>query len=271
LNDPYTDPRVTLELGANVQTVETAGNLATGVTYIQEGVAKTASANLIVMAANAMFNPFILLRSGFQHPFLGKRLHEQVSAVVKFNLNGVDNYQGSTSVTGHGYMLYDGPHRSERAACLIESYNVLHHSEIRLEQGRWRQRMLLKCIFEDLPSEHNYIKVNDADPSLPEMIYTTHSEYTQRTIDALPGLLAEVLHPLPIEYMQTPDLAATECHIQGTTVMGDDPAQSIVDRYMAHHQVRNLLVLGSSVFPSCSPANPTLTLSALSLWAVDHL
>jgi len=66
-------------------------------------------------------------------------------------------------------------------------------------------------------------------------------------------------------------MGTTAAHIQGTVLMGDDPAESIVDRYLVHHQYRNLLVLGASAFPTASPAYPTLTLSALSLWAADHL
>jgi choline dehydrogenase-like flavoprotein len=59
----------------------------------------------------------------------------------------------------------------------------------------------------------------------------------------------------------------TEGHILGTTVMGADPRESVVDRHLIHHRVRNLLVLGGSAFPTSSPANPTLTIAALSLWA----
>ena len=53
--------------------------------------------------------------------------------------------------------------------------------------------------------------------------------------------------------------------------MGRDPATSIVDGHLVHHQLRNLLVLGASSFPTASPAYPTLTVSALSLRAADHL
>jgi choline dehydrogenase-like flavoprotein len=53
--------------------------------------------------------------------------------------------------------------------------------------------------------------------------------------------------------------------------MGNDPATSVVDRHLVHHKYRNLLVLGASAYPSASPAYPTLTVSALSLWAADHL
>ncbi len=57
-------------------------------------------------------------------------------------------------------MLYDGKHRAEHAACLIESLNVPHFTRaLRMERGRWRQRMILKLVFEDLPSERNYVKI----------------------------------------------------------------------------------------------------------------
>jgi len=53
--------------------------------------------------------------------------------------------------------------------------------------------------------------------------------------------------------------------------MGRDPKTSVVDADLRHHRVRNLLVLGSSTFPTCPPANPTLTLAALSLRAARRL
>jgi choline dehydrogenase-like flavoprotein len=76
---------------------------------------------------------------------------------------------------------------------------------------------------------------------------------------------------LPIERIVCVDEALSSGHIQGTVVMGRSPLDSIVDAQLVHHQFRNLLVLGASAFPTAIPGLPTLTLSALSLRAADHL
>lgn len=265
----YADPRVSLVLEAAVQSVETTGRTARSVRYIKDGAETQARGQLVVLGANALFNPHILLRSGLAHPLLGKCLHEQVAVTATIDLDGVENFQGSTSITGHGYMLYDGPHRARQAGCLIESWNV---PSLRLEPGKWRQRLVLKFLFEDLPAPHNHVRLAADDLAQPETVYHNHSEYAQRGIDALAEALPALLRPLPVEKIDLdPRPSATENHILGTTPMGRDPRHSIVDRGLVHHQIRNLLVLGGGVFPTSSPANPTLTLSALSLWAAHHL
>jgi choline dehydrogenase-like flavoprotein len=57
----------------------------------------------------------------------------------------------------------------------------------------------------------------------------------------------------------------------GTTRMGDDKADAVVDKHCRAHDHQNLFVLGSSVFPTGSTANPTSTIAALSLRAVDTI
>jgi len=91
-------------------------------------------------------------------------------------------------------------------------------------------------------------------------------------VAALPDRLAELLRDLPVRGITVDERPTTsEGHILGTTVMGDDPATSVIDRRLLHHTVRNLLVLGSGAYPTGSPTNPTLTLAALSLWAAQML
>ncbi|MET0519862.1 MAG: GMC family oxidoreductase, partial [Burkholderiaceae bacterium] len=60
-------------------------------------------------------------------------------------------------------------------------------------------------------------------------------------------------------------------HIMGTTIMGDDPKDSVVDRDCRTHDHPNLFIAGTGVMPSASCMNPTLTGAALSLRIADTL
>ena len=270
MGDLYEDPRVTLVLGATVRQVDVAGgDVAEAVAYTKGGAVERARGELVVLGANAIFNPHILLSSGLDHPELGRGLTEQVSKTVVVHLDGVDNFQGSSYIMGHGYMLYAGPHRANRAAALIETSN---RPELRNERGKWRQLVSLRVVYEDLRRPENYVSVSGEDPSKPEVVYEGHSAYAQRGLDALEQDLERILAPLPVEdVFISAEPNPSEAHIIGTTPMGNDPNTSVVDRNLVHHQVRNLLVLGSSTYPTASPANPTLTLSALALRSADYV
>ncbi|NUR08447.1 MAG: GMC family oxidoreductase [Nocardioidaceae bacterium] len=67
------------------------------------------------------------------------------------------------------------------------------------------------------------------------------------------------------------DIAFGAGHLMGTTRMGTDPATSVLDAEGRAHDVPNLWMVGSGVFPTCGTANPTLTLAALSLRTADAL
>ena len=60
-------------------------------------------------------------------------------------------------------------------------------------------------------------------------------------------------------------------HHMGTTRMHVDPALGVVDENCRVHGIDNLFIAGSSVFPTGSAANPTLTIVALALRLADHL
>ena len=60
-------------------------------------------------------------------------------------------------------------------------------------------------------------------------------------------------------------------HHMGTTRMHADPALGVVDPDCRVHGMANLYVAGSSVFPTGSANNPTLTIVALALRLADHL
>jgi len=60
-------------------------------------------------------------------------------------------------------------------------------------------------------------------------------------------------------------------HHMGTTRMHSDPTQGVVDEFGRVHEMENLYVAGSSVFPTSGVSNPTLTAVALSLRLADHI
>jgi GMC oxidoreductase len=60
-------------------------------------------------------------------------------------------------------------------------------------------------------------------------------------------------------------------HFLGTTRMHDNPRNGVVDADCRVHEVRNLFIAGSSVFPTGGFANPTLTIVALALRLATHL
>jgi gluconate 2-dehydrogenase alpha chain len=60
-------------------------------------------------------------------------------------------------------------------------------------------------------------------------------------------------------------------HNTGGTVMGNDPATSVVNRYCQTWDVPNVFVVGASNYPQNSNYNPTVTLGALIYWTADAL
>jgi choline dehydrogenase-like flavoprotein len=60
-------------------------------------------------------------------------------------------------------------------------------------------------------------------------------------------------------------------HPMGTTRMGADPDESVVNPRLRTHDVQNLYIASSSVFVTGGALNPTLTIAALSLKAADHI
>lgn len=266
----YQDPRITLRLEAEVERVDIQGGRVAGVQYRQEGREQYAKTDLAVVGAHAIMTPFILLKSGLRDRALGRYLNEQISRSVQIDLDGVENYGGGTSVTGLGVMFLDGAFRKDRPGTMIESWNV---PWLRAERGRWRQRAFLQFVMEDIPSFDNYVGVAQEDPTKPEIHYPKYSAYVDAGLASLDGLVKELLRGLPVEsYVINPkETLGSDGHIHGTTRMGADPADSVVDRDLRHHAIRNLVVVGSATFPTCPTANPTLTLSALATRAAARL
>ncbi len=76
------------------------------------------------------------------------------------------------------------------------------------------------------------------------------------------------------EWLRTdewPDPIWAGCHHMGTTRMSENSANGVVDGDCKMHEIDNLYVAGSSVFPTGGYAPPTLTIVALALRLADFL
>jgi choline dehydrogenase-like flavoprotein len=68
------------------------------------------------------------------------------------------------------------------------------------------------------------------------------------------------------------DIPVAGCaHQAGTCRFGTDPATSVLDVDCKAHELDNLYVVDTSVFPSIGAVNPALTAMANSLRVGDHL
>ena len=269
---PYDDQRVTCVFGCEATKVLTTAGAARSVAWrAPDGSEGEIAADHIVLGANGLFNAAILKQSGDPSFLTGKRLHEQLGVTGRVYLDGMDNYQGSTYGIGYPFWT-DEDRRREKGAALIETRSV---GRMRTEPGRWRQIMPIRLVIEDLPDERNDVRIETAPvsgkPSLPVAHFEGIGDYARKALASAEADLARFFAPLPVEAIELDSPAPTESHIQGTTVMGNDPATSVTDEDGLHHLWRDLRVLGSSLFPTGSPANPTLTLSAHALRAAERM
>lgn len=264
----YEDPRVELVYGAQVHQLDIVNDVVKKVLFEKDGKNLSAAGEVVVLGTNPFFNSNILLRSGDKNPFTGKGIGEQLGMQVHIYLENMQNTGGSNWVNANGYMLYDGEHRRDFAACLIEANNAPY--DIRLERGKYLNLASFRLVFEDLPLDTNYVTTTE-NRFMPAVHFDKRSDYTLKAIDNMKEKLPGILSCLPVEKLVYLEPATHEGHIIGGTRMGADKTKSVVDKYMVHHQYRNLFVLGAGAFTTYGPSNPTLTLSALSLFAADKM
>lgn len=264
----YDNPNVEIKLGAKVYGLNLEGNRAKSVLFEHNGKREEARGEIIALGANAIFNAHILLNSGDANKNTGRGLCEQAGVYVFLHYDGLSNVGGGSVIPANGFMMFDGEHRKDRAACLIEHHNLPY---VRNEQGKWRMLSKFKFVYEDIPNDGSRVTTSD-DLFKPKVNFEGHSSYTMRAIDRLSADIEKFFSVLPVEkVIKDHYIQKSEAHICSTTQMSKSPDEGVVDENMIHHQYRNLFVLGSSVYPTISASNPTLTLSALSLRAANLL
>jgi glucose dehydrogenase len=145
--------------------------------------------------------------------------------------------------------------------------------------ARWRDHVSREIRFasltEQLPNPNNRItpafdRLDAIGLPRPRIAFTV-GQYSRDGMAAAKEMHERLFTELVATERNHSDIAFGAGHLMGTTAMGADPARSVVNGDGRAHDVSNLFVVGSSVFPTVGTANPTLTLAALALRTADVL
>jgi choline dehydrogenase-like flavoprotein len=291
-----------LVTGATVHRIELdARGLACGAVWVDgEGVERFTAADVVVLAANGIGTPRLLLAStsarfpdglANRSGLVGRRLmlHPLVGVSGLFDgpadgwkaHNGalIHSLQFAGSDASRGFRrgatwalgTAGGPLRHAFAPDGRGVWGSAHHRHVAERLGRTASWVL---ICEDLPDDTNRVELSSDRTDrtgLPaaRIVYSL-GENSRRLMDwhaarARESLLAAGAWKVEVA------MHPANGHLMGTARMGDDPATSVVDLWGAAHDVGNLLVVDGSVFVTAGSANPTSTIAALALRAADHL
>lgn len=265
-----------------------------------EGIAQ---AKVFLLAAHAVESPRLLLASrGEATPQgvanasdqVGRHLMDHpVQLSWALTKEPVWPYRGPISTSGIEN-LRDGAFRRERGAFRVEIGNdgwlwptggpVMEAAAL-VQQGlrgeeldaalahQAARHVRIGSLVEQLPDADNRVTLDPEEKDvygvpLPRLSYDVDA-YTRSGMAVARQAHDEIFQRLGTTLVQHAPNFFGAGHIIGTTRMGDDPKTSVVDRDLRSHDHPNLFILGSSVFPTSATANPTLTIAALSLRAVE--
>lgn len=261
------------------------------------------TAKWVVLAANAIETPMILLRSALANSSgtVGRNLmdhiQEEVGAIFPVAVFPFRGPQSTLSIE----TFRDGPWRNVRSGFRITIGNdawgrkpgaaPIDLAETMMNDGLWGKDLItaladkvsrmvrLSFSTEQLPDPGNRVelspKLDDLGLARPQISFTVDN-YVHDALDyartVAERLFDSVGNGIEIDKAHAPGKPwNTAAHIMGTCRMGSDPTKSVVDSFGRSHDHPNLFLAGSSVFVTGSTANPTLTLAALALRTADHI
>jgi choline dehydrogenase-like flavoprotein len=227
-----------------------------------------------VLAAGAMGSPLLLLRSGFDHPIIGRNYMMHLSPIVVgifARRLGAD--EGFVKQVGFAD-YYFGSKSFAHKMGLVQSLPVpgplmLAKSASRF-LPRWflevlRRRMLpLVGIIEDLPNPANRVWWGAEGQAC---LRHEFGRYDLERGRQLAHLTAQILKRAGASWCATSQFASDEhvAHQCGTLRFGNDPAHSVLDADCRMHGHPSVFVVDGSFMPTSLGVGPALTIIANAL------
>jgi choline dehydrogenase-like flavoprotein len=277
-------------------TLDARGRASGAVYFDASGARQRARAAVVVLAANGVGTPRLLLLSRIANSsgLVGRNLMlhplARVAGVFDEPVYGHRGIAAGAIVSKQFYET-DASRGFVRGLKLqlLRSHGpalvALGSTVGRLQWGREHHRQFLSVFdrtvsvsicADDLPEPDNRVALHDTlrDSNglpAPAMIYRL-GENSRRILEfgvaRAKELLTEAGARIAAEWNLIADAGF---HLMGTARMGDDPERSVVDRWGRAHDVPNLFVIDGSVFVTAAAVNPTHTIQALALRAADQI
>jgi choline dehydrogenase-like flavoprotein len=290
-------PNVTLMTNATAVRIETnpSGKTVTGVVVEHNGSTETFSSDLLVLACGAANTAKLLLMSANDtHPHGLANASDQVGRNYMFHnsqavlaLSREENptiFQKTLGLNDFYFGSPDTDYPLGNIQMVGKSQAPMFHGEKPAETKlapRWSLERIAKHAIdfwlstEDLPRSDNRVTV-DGDGRLTLRYSATNDVPKQRLYAQLKSILGRLdMNPDHLihrfAYMKNEIPVAGVAHQAGTCRCGDDEATSALDRDCRAHELDNLYVVDTSVFPSIGAVNPALTAMANSLRVGDRL
>ena len=297
--------RVELRTRCRVREITTnAHGMASGVVYYDpNGVERFQPAEMVILAANGIGTPRLLLNSASplfpdglanSSGLVGKNLMlhpwPQVAGYVEDELDG--DRGPMTVMWSKQFYETDSSRDFVRGYTLQFNRGTGPVNEAitsmilgRLPWGRGHHRVYRELLYrrlqigiacEDLPEEHNRVTL---DPVLkdghgipaPKIDYTM-SENTRRMMEHGIARASEILAAAGAKKIGcSRTLLNSPGHLLGTARMGLDPARSVVNEWGRCHDVKNLFIVDGSIWVTSGGVNPTSTIQALALYIADNI
>jgi choline dehydrogenase-like flavoprotein len=265
---------------------------ARGVVYFdKEGREQAVNARAVVLAANAVETPRLLLLSAcsqFPHGvanssgLVGKYFMEHL-AVFAHGLfpERLDPWRGTPTggmiqdyyatnrrndfARGWTILVTANSHWPLAMARRVAGWGAAHKARVQQVFGH---SVCLASIGEQLPNVQNQVTLDptarDALGLPAPHLINEPRENDRAMIRAISASLRAVLEAAgATEIWRTEQTPGASSHYLGTCRMGRDPATSVVDARGRAHDVPNLFVADGSAFVTGGAVNPALTISAL--------
>lgn len=280
----------------HVTRVLTSGDRATGVEYADEsGDLHTQEARVVILAAYALETPRILLNSAegglanssglvgsfmFGHPSVSvyglfDEKTDPSVGIIGGTLLSQDRYDKDPKKGFYGgYQWLIG--LASKPNDLIGFGNArpeLFGADLTAFMQRAARSLGgLTTVGESLPAKDNGVSLTDQRDAfdLPlAQLQHSFSDDALRQVDVAGADGEEVLRAAGAKEVWRSGVLAQ--HIMGGVRMGSDEKASVTNGFGQTHDVSNLFVSGSSLFPTGGAVNPTFTVHAVALRTSDYL